>query len=169
MEKDGVTYSENTIDQLPQHLSLERVFTRDTSYGIAFHSKHSILSSFYPADIVYDYNKYTSAEQGIQHLKAKANKHKDIACEIMKTQDPIAKKRLGDRIKPSKAWQKHQDKWAEDITYEKFDQNPKLSPALTNTKQAPLLVCTLSKHLGVGVHITNREPKSLLNPKVKTH
>ena len=154
---DGITYSEDTLDQLPDHLSLERAFTRDTPNDIAFHSEHSFLSSFHPVDIVFHNNKYTSAEQGIQHSKAKVHKHEDIACEIMRTQDPIVTKRLGDKIITNEAWQKHQDKWAEEITYAKFDQNPKLAQALANTKQAPLIECTLSKHWGVGVHITNRE------------
>ena len=167
-EIDGTTYSENTLDQLPQHLSLERAFTRDTPNGIAFHSEHSYLSSFYPTDINFNQNKYTTAEQGIQHSKAKVHKHEDIAQEIMKTHDPIKVKRLGDKIKPNEAWLKHQDKWAEEITFAKFDQNPKLAQALVKTKQAPLLECTLSSHWGVGVHITNPELyKKSFKPKGK--
>ena len=134
---DGTTYSNSTLDQLPNHLSLERAFTRETPNGIAFHSEHSFLSSFHRADISFNNNKYTSSEQGIQHSKAKVHKHEDIAREIMQTEEPIAIKRLGDRIKPNEAWLKHQDKWAEEITFAKFDQNPKLAQALADTKQAP--------------------------------
>ena len=152
---DGTTYSENTLDQLPQHLSLERAFTRNTPNGIAFHSEHSFLSSFYKTEINYGQHNYTSSEQGIQHTKAKIHKNEDIAHEIMQTNEPIKIKRLGDKIKPNEAWQRNQDKWAEEITFAKFDQNPKLAQALADTKQAPLLECTLSNHWGVGVQISH--------------
>ena len=64
---DNVTYSEHTLDSLPDHLSLKRAFMRETPNGYAFHSEHSTLSSFFPTDITIGSHKYNSAEQGIQH------------------------------------------------------------------------------------------------------
>ena len=163
---DDISYSERTLNQLPPHLSLKRAFTRDTPNGIAFHSEHSFLSSFFPVDIEYNRSKYTSAEQGIQHIKAKTHRQEGLAHEIMQTSNPIKIKRIGDRIKPSEEWKKCQDKWAETITFAKYDQNPHLAVELANTKQAPLLECTQSSHWGIGMPISHPDLyKKTFKPK----
>ena len=165
---DGVTYNDQTLDTLPPHLSLERAFTRETPNGIAFHSEHSFLSSFHKTNIEFNNNKYCSAEQGIQHTKAKITKHENIAREIMQTDDPVKIKRLGDKIQRNEQWSKSEDRWVEEITNAKYDQNPKLADALVRTKQAPLLECTMSNHWGIGLPITHPDLyKRSFKPKGK--
>ena len=152
---DNISYNEHTLNQLPPHLSLKRAFTQDAPNGIAFHSEHSFLSSFHPANIEFNQHKYTCAEQGIQHIKAKIHKQEGLAHEIMQTKNPIKIKRLGDQIVPNEEWKKAQDKWAEVITFAKFDQNKHLAIELANTKQAPPLECTQSSHWGIGMAISH--------------
>ena len=165
---DNIWYNEHTLNQLPPHLSLKRAFARDTPNGLAFHSEHSFLSSFHPAEIEYNRHKYTSAEQGIQHIKAKIHNQDGFAHEIMQTNNPIKIKRIGDKIVPNEQWKKSQDKWAEVITYAKFDQNPHLARDLANTKQSPLLECTQSSYWGIGMPISHPDLyKKSFQPKGK--
>ena len=86
----------------------------------------------------------------------------------MQTSNPIKIKRLGDKLTRSEEWKKSQDKWAETMTFAKFDQNPKLAQCLANTKQAPLLECTQSSYWGIGMPISHPDLyKRSFQPKGK--
>ena len=152
---DGVSYDKDSLDQLPPHLSLERAYTRDTPNGIGFHSKHSFLSSFYFAPFTFNKMGYTCSEQAIQHIKATTHKHEGLAKQILKETEPLEMKKLGDQITTTEEWKKSENSLMGELVDHKFDQNPQLAKKLIDTKQAPLLECTMSKHWGIGMTINH--------------
>ena len=156
---DDTRYNEHSLSKLPPHLSLERAYTRDTPNGLAFHSKHSPYSNFAYAPIVYKDNRYICNEQAFQHTKATVHNETIIAQKIMKTDDPIIMKRLGDKITASDEWNNSQNDFMEVLVDIKFDQNPKLGKKLVETKQKPLLEATLSSHWGIGMPLTHPDLK----------
>ena len=167
---DGITYDKYSLDKLPPHLSLERAYTRETPNGIGFHSKHSFLSSFSYAPFTYDKTEYTCSEQAIQHIKAVTHKHEAIAKQIMRETEPLEIKRLGGQITTTEEWKKSENDLMEKLVDRKFDQNPHLAKKLAETKQAPLLECTMSKHWGIGMTINHPDlRKKSFKPQGSNH
>ena len=84
----GLKYTYETLQNLPEQISLERVFTRSDEQYIYFQSEFSPHSSFAKVKFTYKGNPHTSAEQAFCYQKAKGNDFPDLAKSILDTEDP---------------------------------------------------------------------------------
>ena len=79
----GLSYSVNTLNQLPEELNIFKVMTRETGNVVGFFGEINPLSNFYPAAFAYDGVHYISSEQFIQSHKAKFFGDVDMYNQIM--------------------------------------------------------------------------------------
>lgn len=94
---NGVSYSVDTLDQLPLPLRPESIFTKEKDDTVVFFTKNSPLSNHFPC--VFTLNKtYNCVEQYLMEQKALQFKDTETASRIMKTSDPVVQKQLGKSV-----------------------------------------------------------------------
>ena len=155
---DGKRYSYNTLQQLPESLSLSSAKTlKVNDKEIAFASRFSPLSNFYPSEIIVNGTSYSCVEQAYQHIKAVTENKEEIADTIMKTTDPARMKKLGDKVKVAKdsPWIKHREPTMRTALMAKFNSHPVLREALLATTGFDLVEATPDLFWGAGCSITS--------------
>ena len=155
---DGKHYSYSTLDQLPEGLSLSSAKTlKVNDKEIAFASRFSPLSNFYPSEIVVNGTSYSCVEQAIQHSKALNEGIEEIAGAIMKSTDPARIKKLRDKVKISKdsSWIKCRELTMRTALMAKFNSHTTLKQILLATAGFDLVEATPDPFWGAGCSITS--------------
>ena len=153
----GKQYDHNSLDALPQELSLEAARTVKIGPNtIGFYSRFSPLSNFHSCSFVYDNTTYSSSEQAYQAQKALSSGRNDISRKIMSVHDCYAIKKVGDALKlPQGSKWCTRDNIMKDILVAKFSQNESLLSKLYATGNCDLLEATRDPYWGAGVHLTD--------------
>ena len=96
---NSITYTIDTLHQLPSDLLPVNVFTREKGNMIGFYSKYSPLSNHHPCTFTIEGKRYNSVEQYYMHAKALAFEDLAQATKILESTNPVEQKHLGSRIK----------------------------------------------------------------------
>ena len=166
----GKQYDHNSLDALPQELSLEAARTVKIGPNtIGFYSRFSPLSNFHSCSFVYDNTTYSSSEQAYQAQKALSSGRNDISRKIMTVDDCYTIKKVGDALKlpQGSKWYTIRDNIMKDILVAKFSQNESLLSKLHATGNCDLLEATRDPYWGAGVNLT--DPKLKDNTWARLH
>ena len=159
----GKQYNYQTVDTLPKELTLEAARTRKVSRDtIGFYSRHSPLSNFYSCSFVYNNTSFTSGEQAFQAQKALSTGRDDTARKIMREDDCLTIKKLGDLIKPPQGstWFLERDKIMKSVLLAKFSQNEVLLGKLQDTGNCNLVEATRDNYWGAGINLSDPTMKN---------
>ena len=91
---NGSSYTIDTLQNLPDNLKLSTLYTPTKNNMLAFFSKHSPLSNFFPCQFHYQGVKYNCVEQYIMEKKARLCGDKETQNAVMKETEPAAQNRL---------------------------------------------------------------------------
>ena len=102
-------------------------------------------------------------EQYYQYRKAEITNNEPAARKLILEADPLAAKRIGDRIQVphSSAWHHKQDEVMKEAVFLKFQQNGHLSQFLVDTEDATLVEATNNTRWGAGCSLWSKELKTL--------
>ena len=124
---------------------------------IGFHNpdeSYGFLSNWYLSDFTVDGIKFSSMEQYMMYQKAVVFKDKDIASQIMKTNDVARIKDFGKQVSNynDTVWNGMKQIVIYKGLLEKFRQNEKLKKALLDTGDDILAECAVSDKIwGIGL------------------
>ena len=128
----GNSYSYNRADELAKMLSFYSKGLRRGNSIIAFHGRSSIYSNFYPCKVREGTTTYNCTKQMYQHEKCLYFGDPQAARTVMLKMDPVAMKRIGDKVAQNdperkKQWHVHKSRnIMKTAVYLKFSQNPGL-------------------------------------------
>ena len=175
---DGIEYNTLTLDSIPsifmreanktesnpQNIRRENLFDKTTAksskvimvgpslqktpYGLAFYSVNCYLSNFYPCELYFRDQRFTSLEQAYQCTKAEICENRAAYQAILKAETPALMKAIGKEIQTNDHWEKIKLRAMEDLIYAKFKQNKTLYYSLMNTRPMDLIEATLDKYWG---------------------
>lgn len=93
------------------------------------HYKYSSFSNFYPCEIQYDGNAYTSSEAAWQSLKTMDSETRKEFVDL----SPASAKKRGRRVKLREDWEEVKYPLMIDVCYTKFSQNENIRQILLST------------------------------------
>ena len=136
---DGVTYTGNSIKNLPNDINPCYLSQRTSDSVVCFGgklSKYHPLSNFYDTSFVYKNIKYNSSEQALQHIKSLKFNDNTKAQHILNTSDCAEQKKLGRNVANfnQTAWNSVKIDMLTDILKAKFSQNREAKQYLSDTK-----------------------------------
>ena len=152
---DGRAYTKKNLSQLPKELDPARLATKHFEDFVAYYSRSSPLSNFYPCtELNIEGQLYDHVEQFFQKQKAIFADKQSIAREIGNTLDPLECKRLGDSINVDS------NKWlpaAKDLMTKacnaKFTQDQRAKDFLLETGKKIIVEATSDKTWGIGLRL----------------
>ena len=133
----GIKYNYESLKNLPEQLSLKRVFTCMEDQYVYLQSEFSPHSSFAPVNFNYKGNPHSSAEQAFCFQKAVGNNRPVLAKSVLETHDPRLCKAITAVIKPSQQWLDQEKAEMTDIVSTKY-QTPELHQGTKNGERMPL-------------------------------
>ena len=175
---NGINYSTETLDSIPQIFMKDANQVRDKhensahnppsqkcrtesskvimvgtslqkkTFGLAFYSISCFLSNFYPCEIYFRNQLFTSLEQGYQCTKADICKDSLAFQAILNAETPSLAKSIGGEIQTNSLWEEIKLQVMEDLVFAKFKQNRKLYYSLMNTRPLYLIEATLDGFWG---------------------
>ena len=156
---EGITYTVDSLDALPESLKLKNLATRDVQNSILFYGKDSVFSSFYPTKFQIGGQIFNSTEQYFQFRKAECASSSSAAEEILKSKDATEIHRIGRKIQVSEDnWNNKKAKEIMEIAVrEKFTQNEILKTELLTTGNKCLISCNkYDKLWGIGLSLFDK-------------
>lgn len=157
---DGEMYTRDNLHKLPDDLQPQYLATKSNATALAFFSRHSPFSNFYPAPFVVGGKTFKCPEQFFSNSKAEFFGDTEAAKKIMSTDNPAVQKKFGSRIKGF-----NKDQWeqvCQDVMFSaltaKFQQNPLLLQILEQTGDKLLIEANpydLYWGSGCGLHDKN--------------
>ena len=149
---DGVTYTEKSLDKLPQDLKGRSTATITKDGVTAFHSSESPLSNLHPCPVTIDDYQYASVEHYYATRKAKHAMDQTTIDNINKT--PSDAQRLSKAIKMSptlfEEWKRVRCNILKKGMKAKYSQNDELATYLKDTGDLILIEATRQKYWGIG-------------------
>ena len=132
---NGKMYSTDKLDQLPEDLLPHNLATITQGNVTAFLFFSSVFSNHFACSFEVDGVTYSSLEQFFMHKKAKMFGDTATAAQVMKTNNPVAAKPLGKKVRGYQAetWKNACVTTMKTGLTAKFSQNPKLGNILRNT------------------------------------
>ena len=158
---NGKPYTVDTLDQLSGELSMETFCQRSNDkvlvVGGIFSNYHP-LSNYYKSTFVFRNQKYSSIEQGYQHVKAVLFRDEAAAANILASDDPSTAKRLSFSINGFKEdiWNTKRYDLMLQLVKAKFAQNPDLAAHLRATGTKTIAESGKHKFFANGISITHK-------------
>lgn len=123
----------------------------------SFRKEHHFLSNFYAVEVVYEGDKYRTAEHAFQAAKCVNEIDKE---KIRQVKSPVMAKRIGRRVQLRPDWESQKDAIMENILKSKF-QHKHMRDLLDKTKDYEIIeqnkwhdvhwgACTCKKHKSAG-------------------
>ena len=159
----STTYTYETLHKVPEKYSLAAARTvRVNPETIAFYSKYSFLSNFFPAKLDIDGDIFSSVEQYFQRKKLEAAGRDDLITTVMTEHDCVKLKRLGDSVKlpAGSSWDKDKLKVMQTALHAKFSQNNDLQSKLKSTANMKLTEATRDIYWETGAILSSPEMKN---------
>lgn len=150
----GVPFTVNDLEDVPFDIS--GLATKQQQEYVLFNGRLSPFSNFYTKHGLFtvDGTVYCSSEQYFQRCKAVHAKDYMAAAEIMNTSDPVATKRIGEKIKPSTDWSDKALAVMETGVRAKFAQNHNLITAMNDTGTRAFQECNrYDNYWGIGLSL----------------
>ena len=161
-------FTVSTLDQVPNVINpavlAERVSDEVYVFG-GTTSRFCKHSNFYQRDFVYDHIEYCTAEQALQHKKARIANDLNKCREIKFNADPSTQKYLGQRVKGlnEEEWQKNKLTYMKEILLAKYSQHQDLRAALLDTANKKMAEANFrDSFYGIGMPLTH---KDILKPE----
>ena len=154
----GLKYTYDTLQNLPEQISLERVFTRSDDQYIYFQSEFSPYSSFAKVKFTYKGIPHTSAEQAFCYQKAKGNDFPDLAKSILVTEDPRKCKSMAAVITTTPQWLNQEKEEMAQIVTAKY-QVPIFRKKMLDTGTKRFVECTKDKKWGADATLRSKAIK----------
>ena len=148
----------DTLDKLPEDVSLDKLFTPSRDGITAFFRCSSKLSNHYNSSFTVKGTQFSSMEQFLMHSKAIFFGDSESSAKIMMDNDPENIKRLGRLVKnfDQHKWNKQLDECLFEGLSAKFEQNPELLARLKNTGNDIIIeVNPTDTVFGVGLDLLN--------------
>lgn len=146
------TYEHKDLKKLPEGCRLEdtQLITCEDNISLCFQGSHAYTSNFYPIEIDYKDQLFTSAEQAFQWSKATFHKEWDIANKILDTDDPYAIKKIIEDGTASERWKQKEEEILHEIVKQKFMQNEKIYNRFVSSTHTAYYKCTTGNKWGCG-------------------
>lgn len=150
---EGKTYKYEELSLLPEKCRPEdtRMVITEDGTGVGFQSELVYLSNFYPCELRYEGQVYSSAEQAFQHIKARDAGYLKLANDILHTNNPYQLKHLGTKVVPKDEWIKSEVQTLKDVVKAKFEQNEVIRKHLINSPYTKFYEMTTSLKWATGV------------------
>lgn len=149
----------NELKTLPANISLEKAKTVKRENHIYFQSEASKFSNFYRCEVPLTDGTFTSSEQAYQWRKAMHAKDYELATYIKAETNPMAQKRLGDKIPNSQDWNTIKVVQMYEILNAKFNASVQLKTALLDTEGHTLHEATRDSYWGIGAMLYGEEAR----------
>ena len=147
------------LEKIPSPYSLEEAKIRVYNGELYFQSEYAWPSNMAPARITIGKQTYVTAEHAWNGVKADENDDPVAADLIRKTTSPYEAKRIGDRIRTTKAWEKCQFDVMFEIVYQKAVENPEIKAKLLETGNQKLHEATRSDTFGIGAGLHSKQAR----------
>ena len=159
---DGISYTVDTLDKLPQDIHPKQLAERHTEKVVLFYGAESPFSNFYKAQFSVGGQLFNSSEQFFQYQKALSAEKDEIAAKILKTKNPIDQYLLGKKIIPDEAkWNVNKAKEVMEIANRaKFDQNQQLKKELLDTGNKIITECNPHDKFWSGISLKEADDLS---------
>ena len=154
----GLKFTYETLQNLPEQISLERVFTRSDDQYVYFQSEFSPHSSFAKVKFTHKGNPHTSAEQAFCYQKAKGNNMPDLAKSILDTEDPRKCKSMAAVITTTPQWLNQEKDEMAQIVAVKY-QVPVFRKKMLDTGTKRFVECTKDKKWGADATLCSKAIK----------
>lgn len=118
--------------------------------SLCFQGAHAYVSNFHPAELTYENQLFSSAEQAFQWTKANQNNDTEKANMILDTDNPHVIKKLGEQVKTSHEWRQEEESILADIVKQKFLQNKNLLDRFVSSQHENYYECTVGSMRGCG-------------------
>lgn len=162
---DGVTYTVDTLHQLPPNLRPAKVFTPTEDGFTFFYSSASPLSNLHLAPFEIDNKNYICSEQYLHEQKSQFAKDEETARKIMVAKDPYKIYSLGKSVRnlDVKEWNAKAPHVMKKALLAKFSQNEHLKQFLLETKDSTIVECNPRDKIwscGLGLRDTTKSDKN---------
>ena len=147
----------NELEQIPSPYSLEDAKIRNYNNELYFQSEYAWPSNMAPARVTIGKQTYMTSEHAWNGVKAIENDDIVAAERIKKTTCPYEAKRIGDRIRTTRAWEKCQFDVMFEIVYQKTVENPEIKEKLVATGTKKLHEATRSDTFGIGAGLFSKQ------------
>ena len=155
---NGQSFDTDSLDKLPEPLSIDKLFNISRNGITAFFRSYSALSNHHMCRFQVNDTVYSSMEKYLMHMKANLFGDADSAAATLVEDNPVRLKQLGKKIKNFKAsvWLKESDSVLDKGLTAKFSQNENLGYFLRNTKEDTLVEANpFDSVFGVGLSLHN--------------
>jgi ribA/ribD-fused uncharacterized protein len=127
------TFTVKSLDTLPLELSYEKIFCKQSDF-MCFQGLGHPLSNFYMCSLDIDGYTFSSTEQYFQFRRAECCKRRDVAEEILVTDDPRAIINIGKGVTGVfDEWERLKDTVMETALHAKFNQHEHLKAFMLGT------------------------------------
>ena len=152
----GRRYAHHELHDLPSDITLEKAKTQDVDKGkgIAFQSKHSLLSNLSRCDIVYDKIDFKSAESAYQYVRATYCGSTNDVFDQLTAIDAYESRSRAHDLQDNIEWIFVREHVMKDILLYKFKHNPYHRSKLIATYGKVLYEACTDKFWGCGYPIT---------------
>ena len=132
---NGKTYTEEKLNELPDPLKLENIFTPSHGGITAFFTRNSPLSNFYPCSFEVQSQRFQNMEQYLALQKARLFGDHKTAAVIQQQEDLVQIKKIAKKVSGFKKeiWEQEIENILTTGLTAKFNQNRNLAEFLRNT------------------------------------
>lgn len=148
-------YTTKSLHLLPPELQPDKVATRNYGNILAFFTKATPMSNFYPCDLNLDDKKFLSVEQYLQYKKASYSGSVELANEIMQASTPEKCKAIGNRIKTDDGWLPYAKETVKIACLKKFSEDDQAKETLLKTGDSILAEASTDRFWGTGLSLQN--------------
>ena len=157
---NGVSYTTDKLDSLPEMISLDKLFNPCNNGIVAFFRKHSKLSNHHQCSFIVHGERFSSMEKFLMSTKADFFGDHELVHKISMEDDPVTIKKLGSRVKNfnSHTWQNEIGHVLHEGLMAKFSQNSDLSTFLIATCDTTL--AEANQHdstYGIGLSLKHKD------------
>ena len=154
----GVTYTVETMHNLPEDLKPHVLCEERNKNIVAFLGDGSPLSNFYHCEVEYEGFTYSSVEQVLQSEKADHYDDQIAHAKILHSEDPAEIKRVGKHIPViEQHWSRESVEIVRKACRNKFLQHQHLQDYLLATEDRVLVEASTDKKWGCGLHLRNKD------------
>ena len=146
---DSVYYAHNSLNKLPQNISLASTRTRVNDTAVGFAGPQAELSNMHQSPYTYKGVDYKTVEHGHSHSKAKYAQDEKSAQAILDTKSPYTAKSIAKEIH-APGWEGIELTNLKDHMREKYLQNKRCMQALMETGTKKLLELTWDRKWAAG-------------------
>lgn len=151
---NGITYSQDGINMLPEELSPREVYTPRTDHVCVFFTRYSPLSNHHPSNFQIGDQYFVCVEQFLALRRAQLARDESLIQAALQKQDPADHKVILNTLRDDQphTWREKAEEYILQATRAKFKQNEDLADFLIETH--PLEIGEASRNTVWGIGMT---------------